>query len=74
MGTLPYCSPEILKDEPYNQKTDIWALGCILYEMCARKRAFDSESEEGLKQKILSFQIPMLPVLVPSMRDLNEIY
>jgi serine/threonine protein kinase len=55
MGTLPYCSPEILKDEPYNQKTDIWALGCILYEMCARKRAFDSESEEGLKQKILSF-------------------
>jgi len=48
----------VLKDEPYNQKTDVWALGCILYELCTLKRAFASESEEGLKQKILGFQIP----------------
>ena len=33
-GTLPYCSPEVLRGKPYNQKTDIWALGCILYEVC----------------------------------------
>ena len=46
IGTLPYCSPEILKGEPYNYSTDIWALGCILYELCTRKRAFDSASEE----------------------------
>ena len=32
-GTLPYCSPEVIRGEPYNQKTDVWALGCILYEI-----------------------------------------
>ena len=32
-GTLSYCSPEVLKGEPYNSKADIWALGCILYEL-----------------------------------------
>ncbi len=40
-GTLPYCSPEVIKGEAYNQKTDVWALGCILYEMCTNRRAFD---------------------------------
>ena len=47
-GTLPYCSPEVLKGEPYNQKTDIWALGCILYEMICLKRAFDASNEHDL--------------------------
>jgi NIMA (never in mitosis gene a)-related kinase 1/4/5 len=51
----------VLKDEPYNQKTDVWALGCILYEIVTLKRAFDNESEEALRQHILSYQIPVLP-------------
>ena len=58
MGTLPYCSPEVLQDQPYNQKTDVWALGCILYEMVANKQAFIAESEDALKQRIKSYQIP----------------
>ena len=49
-GTLPYCSPEVLSGEPFNQKTDIWSLGCILYEMVTGKRAFDvANNEEALK-------------------------
>ena len=55
IGTLPYCSPEILNGDPYNQSTDIWALGCILYELCTRKRAFDSPSEDQLKNVILTY-------------------
>ena len=48
-GTLPYCSPEVLNGQPYNMKTDVWALGCILYEMTSMKRAFAFEQEEALK-------------------------
>ena len=51
----------MLKDEPYNQKTDVWALGCILYEIVTLKRAFDNESEEALRQHILSYQIHVMP-------------
>ena len=39
----------------------MWALGCIIYELVANKQAFTSESEEALKQRILSYQIPRLP-------------
>ena len=47
MGTLPYCSPEVLRGQPYNYKTDVWALGCILYELVTSKRAFDEVIEDN---------------------------
>ena len=40
-GTLPYCSPEVVRGEPYNSKTDVWALGCIVYELITRRKAFN---------------------------------
>ena len=55
MGTLYYCSPEVCKGEPFNQKTDIWAFGCIIYEMCMKRKAFDGVSEDNLKAKICNF-------------------
>ena len=61
-NTLPYCSPELLKNEASNQKTDVWALGCIIYDMVCGKRAFYvANNEEELKQRILSCRTPQLP-------------
>lgn len=39
-GTYFYLSPEIVNWKPYNDKTDIWSLGVLLYEMCAKEPPF----------------------------------
>ena len=43
--TLPYASPEVLQGQRYNSKTDIWGLGCIIYEMIAGKQAYGYPNE-----------------------------
>eukprot|EP00743_Colponemidia_sp_Colp-15_P002605 GILK01002822.1.p1 GENE.GILK01002822.1~~GILK01002822.1.p1 ORF type:complete len:897 (-),score=171.16 GILK01002822.1:188-2878(-) len=53
IGTPYYLSPEICQEKPYNRKSDIWSMGCILYEMATLKHAFDAESMKGLVMKIL---------------------
>ncbi|XP_063284946.1 serine/threonine-protein kinase Nek5-like isoform X2 [Pelobates fuscus] len=51
-GTPVYQSPEIWQNQRYNNKTDIWSLGCVLYELCALKHPFDAPEIPQLKSKI----------------------
>lgn len=51
-GTPYYASPEVWKDLPYNEKSDIWSLGCILYEMICLKPPFFSDDLEELYKKV----------------------
>ncbi|MBR1472319.1 MAG: protein kinase, partial [Lachnospiraceae bacterium] len=53
IGTPYYLSPELCGEKPYNNKSDIWALGCILYELCTFEHAFRAKSQAGLILKIL---------------------
>uniref|UniRef100_A0A3P9AY78 non-specific serine/threonine protein kinase n=1 Tax=Maylandia zebra TaxID=106582 RepID=A0A3P9AY78_9CICH len=48
IGTPYYLSPEICENKPYNNKSDIWALGCVLYEMCTLKHAFEAGNMKNL--------------------------
>lgn len=61
IGTPYYLSPEICEDKPYNLKSDIWSVGCILYEMMTLSHAFDALSMKGLVLKILRGIYPKPP-------------
>lgn len=54
IGTPYYLSPEMCQDMPYNQKSDVWALGCILYELCTFRHPFNATNQGALIIKILN--------------------
>ena len=73
IGTPYYLSPEICQEKPYNQKSDIWSLGCILYEMVTLRHAFDASSMKGLVVKILRGTYPSIPSCYSqNLRDLID--
>lgn len=52
-GTPYYASPEVWQDEPYNEKSDIWSLGCILYEMTTFRPPFAGSNMHDLHKSIM---------------------
>jgi eukaryotic-like serine/threonine-protein kinase len=59
-GTLPYMAPEQLQGEPVDSRTDLYALGVVLYEMATAKRPFRDEVSTRLADMILH-QPPVQP-------------
>ncbi|KAM3872994.1 serine/threonine-protein kinase Nek10 [Diretmus argenteus] len=53
VGTILYSCPEVVKNEPYGEKADIWALGCILYQMATLQPPFYSSNMLSLASKIV---------------------
>ncbi|XP_031440770.1 serine/threonine-protein kinase PLK4-like [Clupea harengus] len=60
-GELTNIPPEILKGEEYHDKSDVWSLGCLLYELCMMKSPFTAESTGKLVPTILSGSYAPLP-------------
>lgn len=60
-GTPYYASPEVWRDMPYDAKSDMWSLGCVLYEMLALRPPFRAEDMEGLYKKVLRGQFHRIP-------------
>ena len=52
VGTPCYISPELCEGKPYGPKSDVWSLGCLLYEMAALKRAFEAPNLPSLVLKV----------------------
>ena len=51
-GTPYYASPEVWRDQPYDNKCDIWSLGCVLYELAALRPPFMAKDMKALFQKV----------------------
>ena len=71
VGTPFYMSPEICAAEKYTLKSDIWSLGCIIYELCAREPPFNAKTHFQLVQKIKDGRVAMLPDMYSP--ELNQV-
>jgi NIMA (never in mitosis gene a)-related kinase len=60
-GTPYYASPEVWRDDPYDVKSDIWSLGCVLYEAAALRPPFQAEDMKSLYKKVIKGSFPPLP-------------
>jgi eukaryotic-like serine/threonine-protein kinase len=65
LGTVPYLSPEQVRGLPADARSDIFALGAVLYEMLARRRAFTGETTAEIETAILRAEPPELPAIDP---------
>lgn len=71
IGSPYYLSPEICEGKPYDAKTDIWSLGCILYELCTLKHAFTAANMNALLMNILRGKYnPIPPTFSNEMKQL----
>jgi len=60
-GTPYYASPEIWLDKPYDIKSDVWSLGCVLYEMITLYPPFQADDMRGLYKKVIKGQYRKIP-------------
>ncbi|KAG2496722.1 hypothetical protein HYH03_005135 [Edaphochlamys debaryana] len=61
IGTPYYMAPEIYEEQPYSFKSDVWALGCVMYEMCTGKAAFAADNLSRVVLRVIRGQYDPLP-------------
>lgn len=60
-GTPYFMSPEVCSGKPYDSKADVWSIGVILYELITLRKPFESDSIEGVFDKIINSPMDPLP-------------
>jgi hypothetical protein len=65
VGTFQYMAPEQLEGNETDARSDLWALGCVLYEMATGRRAFEGKSQASLISSIMGSQPAPISQLVP---------
>jgi NIMA (never in mitosis gene a)-related kinase len=71
VGTVGYAAPELLKSKPYNEKSDMYALGCCLYEILTMRSVFDDERDGCFPVSIPSRYSPQLESILSSLLHEN---
>eukprot|EP00617_Octactis_speculum_P021641 CAMPEP_0185756386 /NCGR_PEP_ID=MMETSP1174-20130828/14817_1 /TAXON_ID=35687 /ORGANISM="Dictyocha speculum, Strain CCMP1381" /LENGTH=472 /DNA_ID=CAMNT_0028435329 /DNA_START=15 /DNA_END=1433 /DNA_ORIENTATION=- len=61
IGTPFYMSPEVWSNKPYNFASDIWALGCTVYELLALKPPFTGRDFPSLRRSVMTGRFPPIP-------------
>ena len=65
VGTFQYMAPEQLEGREADARSDLWALGCVIYEMATGKRAFEGKSQASLISAIMSSDPPPIEQITP---------
>ena len=73
VGTPLYFSPEMCQEERYNEKCDVWALGCLIYEMSALRPPFNATNQLALAKRICEEEVAPLPQEAGYSKDLQFI-
>jgi len=66
IGTPYYLSPELCDQKPYNDRSDVWAYGCVIYEMCTLQHPFDAKNQVALLAKIVRGKYTPVPEVYSS--------
>src|SRR5262249_22537677 len=64
-GTLPYMSPEQARGQTVDERTDLWSLGVVLFEMIAKRIPFTGETPSDIVAAILERDTPLISDFVP---------
>lgn len=73
VGTPYYLSPELCEGKPYDHKSDVWAYGVVIYEVCALRRPFEAKNAAALRVKIVRGRyLPLPESYSPELRSIAE--
>ncbi|GAA5810221.1 hypothetical protein MFLAVUS_003640 [Mucor flavus] len=72
VGTAEYVSPELLRSDPVSKEADMWAFGCVIYQMLSCKSPFKAPTDYLIFQKIKNLEYVMPDEFPPAAKDIIQ--